>query len=69
MIIDGVADNLGVSLLPMFTLENAIRANRVATFTVKNFNISMQMQVVHKKNRWMSPALKSFIENTKEFIV
>ena len=68
LIIDAVIENLGVSLLPRFTLEEALREKKIALFSVKGFRSSMLMQVIYSKNRWVSPAMKAFIEMTKEFM-
>ena len=68
LIIDAVIENLGVSLLPRFTLEEALREKKVALFSVKGFQLSMLMQVIYSKNRWVSPAMKAFIEMTQEFM-
>lgn len=69
LIIDGVAENLGVSLLPKFTLEEALHEKRIAIFSVKDYSISMLMQVIYSKNRWATPALKAFLEMTKEVLI
>ena len=65
---DAVIENLGVSLLPRFTLEEALREKKVALFSVKGFQLSMLMQVIYSKNRWVSPAMKAFIEMTQKFM-
>lgn len=69
LIIDGVAENLGVSLLPKFTLEEALKEERIALFSVKDYHISMLMQVIYSKNRWVTPALRAFLDMTKEVLV
>lgn len=66
LIIDGVAENLGISLLPRFTLEEALEQGRIEVFDVRNFNLAMSMQVVYSKNRWVTPALRAFLEWTKQ---
>lgn len=69
MIIDCVAENLGISLLPKFTLEEALKEERIALIHVKDYAISMLMQVVYSKNRWATPALRAFMDFCKEFLV
>ncbi|MFR5118280.1 MAG: hypothetical protein ACLTDV_15525 [Eubacterium sp.] len=54
--------------MPRFTLEEALREKKIALFSVKGFRSSMLMQVIYSKNRWVSPAMKAFIEMTKEFM-
>lgn len=69
MIIDSVADNLGVSLLPRFTLEKALEEGRIAVFDVEEYGVSMLMQVVYSKNRWATRALRAFMEYAREVLV
>lgn len=69
LIIDGVAENLGVSLLPKFTLEEALREQKISLFSAKDYSISMSMQVIYSKKRWAAPALKAFLDMTKEALV
>lgn len=69
LIIDGVAENLGVSLLPKFTLLEALREEKIALFFVRDYHISMSMQVIYSKKRWAAPALKAFLDMTKEVLI
>lgn len=69
MIIDCVADNIGISLLPKFTLEEAMREGKIARITVKDYSITMLMQVIYSKNRWATPALRAFFEMTRKYLV
>lgn len=69
LIIDGVAENLGVSLLPKFTLEEALRDRKIALFFARDYSISMSMQVIYSKKRWATPALKAFLDMTKDILV
>ena len=69
LIIDGVAENLGVSLLPKFTPKEALQKKEIALFSVHNYSISMSMQVIYGKKRWTTPALKAFLDMTKEVLV
>ena len=69
MIIDCVADNIGISLLPKFTLEDALREGRIALITVEGYSITMLMQVIYSKNRWATPALRAFLDMTREYLV
>lgn len=69
MIIDCVADNIGISLLPKFTLEEALQKGTISLITVEDYSISMLMQVIYSKNRWATPALRAFLEMTREYLV
>lgn len=69
LIIDAVAAGLGVSLLPMFTLEEALERGEIAVFSVQGYSISMLMQVIYSENRWLAPALQAFLDITREILV
>ena len=69
LIIDGVAENLGVSLLPKFTLDEALREEKIALFTVQDYSISMLMQVIYSEKRWLTPALRAFFCMAKEILL
>ena len=69
LIIDAVEQNLGVSILPRFTLERALAGGRIALFTLEDFQLTMLMQVIYSKNRWVNPAMAAFLEMTKEVLV
>ncbi len=69
MIIDCVEENMGISLLPKFTLTEALRKKKIAVVNVKNYSFSMYMQVIYSKNRWTTPALRAFLQMTKEYLV
>lgn len=69
LIIDSVAENLGVSLLPIFTLEEDLKAGKIALFSLENYSIPMLMQVIYSRYRWVTPALRAFLDMTKEMLV
>lgn len=69
MIIDCVAGNIGISLLPKFTLTEALRQKKIAVINVKNYSFSMYMQVIYSKNKWTTPALRAFLQMTKKYLV
>lgn len=69
MIIDCVAENIGVGLLAKFTLEEALKEGKIAIVNVEDYSISMLMQVVYGKNRWTTSALRAFLEYSKEVLV
>lgn len=69
LIIDAVAAGLGVSLLPRFTLEEALKRGEIAVFSAEEYSISMLMQVIYSENRWLTPPLQAFLDMTKEILV
>ena len=66
MIIDCVEENTGISLLPRFTLEEALREGGIRLIHVKDYSILMWIQAIYSKNKWASPALRAFLDLTKQ---
>lgn len=56
-IIDFVAKNLGVSLLPSYTLKQAIDAGRIVPFQIKGYDMHMQSQFLVFRKRWIPEAI------------
>ena len=69
LIIDAVAAGLGVSLLPRFTLEEALERGEIAVFPVAGYSISMLMQVIYSENRWLAPPLQAFLHTAREILI
>lgn len=62
-IIDFVAAGLGVSLLPAVTVEEAVRAGRVAVIDVTDYQIEMQLQILAADERWLPHPLALLAED------
>lgn len=56
-IIDFVAKDLGVSLLPSYTLKQAIDAGRIVPFQIKGYDMHMQSQFLVFRKRWIPEAI------------
>lgn len=63
-----VANNLGVSLLPQMAVEQELSLGilRDLNWTDLNFNIFTLM--IYHKDKWLSPALKAFIELARQLL-
>lgn len=61
----------GVTFLPRITAQKALEDEKLASFDVEGCLIKMEIQLIHKKNKWVSPAMKEFIrmvdDNVKPF--
>ena len=57
--------NLGVTFLPRLTAQARLQAKRLADFSVKEVSIQMLIQLIYRKNIWCTPAMKAFIEKTR----
>mgnify|MGYP000877094533 CR=1 FL=1 len=61
-IIDAVLNQLGIGLLPSFTLKKELEKGRISLIQVKDYHLTMWVQVIYNQNRFLSPALKVFIK-------
>ena len=67
-ILDFTQNNLGLSLLPAFTVQSRLAAGQLSTFSVKDVEIEMLVQLIYRKSKYCSPAMKAFINLAKESI-
>ena len=58
-----VERNLGISFLPDFVTEQAVRAGRIRRLEVPDLGIELWKQVVYRKEKWVSPALRAIISH------
>lgn len=64
IILDLTEKNRGVTFLPRIAVENSVRNDKICTFEVEGCAMKMEIQIIHKKNKWVSPAMREFIEMT-----
>lgn len=67
-ILDFTQNDLGLSLLPAFTVQNRLAAGVISTFRVQDVEIDMLIQLIYRKSKFCSPAMKAFIELADEMI-
>lgn len=51
-----------ISYLPDFVTEDLIKRGKLCYLDVKDMNIDIWKQLIYHKNKWMSKALKTFID-------
>lgn len=56
-----VEANLGISVLPHFTLTEELASHKLCVIPVADFQLVMQSQLFYHKSKWLSPALEAFI--------
>lgn len=61
VIIDAVKAGIGVSLLPSFNLVSGLKNKDIALFTVKGCQLSMEVQLIYDKKRWMPSSLRQLL--------
>lgn len=56
------AQNMGISFLPDYVTEGAVRAGELVRLEVADFQVMVWKQIIHHRDKWMSPPLKAMIE-------
>ncbi|MDO5520996.1 MAG: LysR family transcriptional regulator [bacterium] len=57
-----IETNLGLSVLPQYTVEAELKNNTLCALPVIDFQLQMHGQLFYHKNMWLSPSLKAFID-------
>jgi DNA-binding transcriptional LysR family regulator len=55
-----------VSYLPEFITKSLVEEGRLAYLNVSDFGAHIWKQLIYHKNKWLSSAMKAFIEYAKE---
>ena len=55
-----------ISFLPDFVTDAPVKEGKLAYLNVIDFNAHIWKQLIYHKNKWMSEAMKAFIEYVKE---
>lgn len=67
LIIDAVSSGLGISLLPRYTLDAGLQTGSIRLVHVKEYRLFLFIQVIYNENRWVTPAVKSFLRFLKKY--
>ncbi len=62
VIIDAAAGGVGISLLPRFTVERALKEKKVKELKITDYDLHMNLQIIYDSKRWKSPTLNAFLE-------
>lgn len=60
--------NLGITLLPMITVEKELEQGQLTALDWIGEDFGMFTQLLCHKDKWMSPAMKAFIDMAKEIM-
>jgi DNA-binding transcriptional LysR family regulator len=55
-----------ISFLPDFVTEKLVAEGKLVYLNVTDFDAHIWKQLIYHKNKWMSEALKAFIDYVKE---
>lgn len=64
-----VASGLGISLLPLVSARSLIEDNKVMVMDDYDMNLKLYGQMVYHKDKWISPAMREFINLTIEHLM
>lgn len=53
--------NQGVSFLPRFAVEESVKKGDLAVLSVENFSMSMSLQLIYHRNKWVTQEMKELI--------
>lgn len=54
-----VAKNLGISFLPDYVTEKAVKGGEIIRIKVENFNVSVWNQLIYHRDKWVSAPMKA----------
>jgi len=60
-----VMNNLGITLLPVMTVENELNKGELVELDLKDCNFNMKTQILYHRNKWLTPAIDAFIEELR----
>ena len=61
LICDLVAQDMGISFLPDYVTQEAVRAGQLARLDVEDFSVTVWKQVLYRRDKWLSPQMKAMI--------
>jgi DNA-binding transcriptional LysR family regulator len=60
-IINMVKNNLGLSFLPHFAVNESVMKNELSILNITDFQMSMSRQIFYHKDKWMTKEMQEFI--------
>lgn len=61
-----VSDNVGITVLPVATVKNELEAGTLVALPWQNPEFEINAFLVYHKEKWLSPAIRSFIKLVQE---
>lgn len=61
-IIHGVANGIGISILPLHLVQDYIDKNQVAKLEISNVKFQRQYHIIYHKNKFLTPAALEFMK-------
>lgn len=60
-IVDGVANGIGISILPYRLVTGALEERRIAQFQIEECTFQRQFHLIYHKNKYLTPAMQAFM--------
>ena len=60
-----VAENLGISFLPEYTVRHELQKGRIQCLSVTDFTADVWKQLLYHRDKWLSPAMQVVIDYCK----
>lgn len=60
-IVQMLRENTGLSLLPLFSIEEDIQSGRLAALDVADFHMQVWRQIVYHKDKWVTREMQEFL--------
>lgn len=60
-----VMNNLGITLLPIMTVEDELVEGNLVKLDLVDCDFNMMTQILYHRNKWLTPAMDAFIEELK----
>lgn len=60
-----VMKNLGITLLPLMTVEDELSKRSLVKLDLADCDFNMMTQILYHRNKWLTPAMNTFIEELK----
>ncbi len=57
-----VAENAGVSFLPDYVTEDAVKAQKIVRLPVNDFKVDLWKQLIYRKDKWVSFQMQSVLD-------
>jgi len=61
LICDLVSQNMGISFLPDYVTEAAVRDGGLVRLDVEGFHVTVWKQLLYRRDKWISPQMKALI--------
>ncbi len=56
-----IARNMGISFLPDYVTEFAVRSGELIRLDVEDFQVTVWKQILYRRDKWLSPQMKAMI--------